>query len=77
EPCPLAEGADAVVVSRPRDDERWRAVVAAHPRVHPGVPVCIEPRPGADQVDDPRLVVSILDRVTAAAARRRREGGGG
>ncbi len=68
EPCPLVAGADAVVVSRPRDDERWRSLVDAHARAHPGVPVCVEPRPGGD-VDDPRLVVSIIDRVTAAVRR--------
>ncbi|HEX6424418.1 MAG TPA: GNAT family N-acetyltransferase [Acidimicrobiales bacterium] len=69
EPCPLVEGADAVVVSRPRDDERWRSLVDAHARAHPAVPVCVEPRPGSG-ADDPRLVVSIIDRVTAAVRRR-------
>jgi GNAT superfamily N-acetyltransferase len=68
EPCPLVEGADAVVVSRPRDDERWRSLVDAHARAHPAVPVCVEPRPGSGG-DDPRLVVSIIDRVTAAVRR--------
>ncbi|HEX6420280.1 MAG TPA: GNAT family N-acetyltransferase [Acidimicrobiales bacterium] len=68
-PCPLVTGADAVVVSRPRDDERWRALVEAHERSHPGVPVCVEPRPGRDG-EDARLLVSIVDRVTAAARRR-------
>lgn len=67
-PCPLVQGADAVVVSRPRDDERWRSLVDAHARTHPGVPVCVEPRPGRGG-DDPRLVVSIIDRVTAAVRR--------
>lgn len=68
-PCPLVTGADAVVVSRPRDDERWRSLLEAHEKVHPGVPVCVEPRPGRDG-EDPRLLVSIVDRVTAAARRR-------
>jgi hypothetical protein len=42
-PCPLAAGADAVVVSHPPDDPRWREVAAAHAVQHPGVPVCVEP----------------------------------
>jgi hypothetical protein len=44
-PCPLA-AADAIVVSNVPDDERWQAVVGAHAELHPGVPVCVEPRPG-------------------------------
>ncbi|MBN2624747.1 MAG: hypothetical protein JXA83_15320 [Acidimicrobiales bacterium] len=72
EPCPLVEGADAVVMSRPRDEEPWRALADAHHDVHPGVPVCVEPRPGRDDQDDERLVLSILDRVSAAAQGSRR-----
>jgi hypothetical protein len=41
-PCPLAAGADAIVVSNAPDDERWRAIVEAHADLHPGVPVCVE-----------------------------------
>jgi RimJ/RimL family protein N-acetyltransferase len=71
DPCPLVAGADAVVMSHPRDDARWRALAEAHGRVHPGVPVCIEPRPGTRGADDEnRLVVSILDRVVAAIGAR-------
>lgn len=65
-PCPLVEGADAVVVSRAPDDERWRALVDAHAELHPGVPVCIEPREGPAGPET--LTVAILDRVTAALA---------
>jgi GNAT superfamily N-acetyltransferase len=86
-PCPLAAAADAVVVSHAPDDERWRALVEAHGDVHPGVPVCVEPRPvqapggGAPaaggvpgdaeviDVDDPQLVVSIVDRIASAHRR--------
>ena len=93
-PCPLAAEADAVVVSHPLDDDRWRALVDGHAAVHPGVPVCVEPRPprtpasggarprpAADDAvvidaDDPRLVVSIVDRH-AAAHQRQRPGGRG
>lgn len=41
--CPLAAGADVIVVSPPRDEARWRDLLAAHADVHPGVPVCLEP----------------------------------
>jgi hypothetical protein len=44
--CPLAAGADAIVVSSVPDDEVWRAIVGAHADLHPGVPVCVEPRAG-------------------------------
>lgn len=52
-PCPLAAAADAIVVSNAPDAERWRAIVAAHAQLHPGVPVFVEPRPGPP--DLPRL----------------------
>jgi hypothetical protein len=81
-PCPLAAAADAVVVSHPPDDDRWRDLVDAHARLHPGVPVCVEPRapasgpsPGSATVaggaeviddDDPRHVVSVVARRATA-----------
>ena len=81
-PCPLAAAADAVVVSHPPDDDRWRDLVDAHARLHPGVPVCVEPRapasgpspgsatvPGGAEViddDDPRHVVSVVARRATA-----------
>jgi L-amino acid N-acyltransferase YncA len=45
-PCPLAAEADAVVVSPPPSGGAWRDLPAAHRSVHPGVPVCVEVRPG-------------------------------
>jgi len=42
EPCPLAAGADVIVVSRPPGDERWQELVRAHPHLHAGVPICLE-----------------------------------
>lgn len=42
ERCPLAAGADAIVVSHPPDTPRWRAVRQAHEELHPGVPVFVE-----------------------------------
>lgn len=85
-PCPLVAGADAVVVSHPRDDDQWHALVEAHHRLHPGVPVCIEPTPiaagapvtsapvpeGATviEADEPNLVVRIVDRLAGAHRRQ-------
>ena len=81
-PCPLAAGADAVVVSHPPDEDEWEDLVEGHARLHPGVPVCVEPRaprpgaaaappatPGEVEViddDDPRYVVSVVGRRAAA-----------
>jgi hypothetical protein len=48
EPCALAVGADAIVVSRPRDEEICRGLLESHALVHPGVPVCLEPSPHHD-----------------------------
>ena len=74
-PCPLAAGADAIVVSHPPDDERWRALVDAHADVHPGVPVCVEPRPTGATAEEPdaRHVVSIV--YPHAVAHRRAQRG--
>jgi hypothetical protein len=45
-PCPLAADADAIVLSNVPDDEQWHTIVKAHGSLHPGVPVCVEPRGG-------------------------------
>ena len=42
EPCPLARGADVIVVSPPPDDERWDRLLAGHTAIHPGVTVWLE-----------------------------------
>jgi hypothetical protein len=57
-PCPLAAGADAIVVANlPDDPGHWPALLAAHAELHPGVPVCVEPRGG------PPLDVALVVRV--------------
>jgi hypothetical protein len=76
EPCPLAQGADAIVVSRPPDDERWEQLHRAHREVHPGVPVCFEVRPGPTAGEDPpgddtvpvREPAAVVDHVARLAA---------
>jgi len=73
-PCPLAAGADVIVVSKAPDDERWRALVAAHTDLHPGVPVCVEPRAGHREAgDDAHLVVDLVDRLASAHRRAERD----
>jgi hypothetical protein len=78
EACPLAAGADAIVVANPRDDERWGGLIEAHRQQHPGVPVCVQPRRREtySQVlelpDDAELanVVTLVGRVARKHARR-------
>ena len=45
EPCQLATEADAIVVSHPLCDDRWRALLAGQTDAHPGVPVFVETSP--------------------------------
>jgi len=40
EPCPLAVGADIIVAAQPGDP--GRALLAAHRRLHPSIPICVE-----------------------------------
>jgi RimJ/RimL family protein N-acetyltransferase len=49
---PLAAGADAIVVQNWPDDSSSGELVAAHRRLHPGVPVCIEARGAPLEGDD-------------------------
>jgi hypothetical protein len=42
--CPLAEGADVIVVARPPSDPRTRSLIEAHKRLHPNVPVVVQRR---------------------------------
>lgn len=92
-PCPLVAEADAVVVSNAPDDDRWHAVLGAHPTLHPGVPVCVEPRTGpagrprfesvsgegAAVIDeaDRGVVVALVDRVAREHRRARDRPRGG
>ncbi len=40
--CPLAAGADGIIVVPRPDDPRWTALLDAHARLHPTVPVVIQ-----------------------------------
>jgi hypothetical protein len=52
--CPLAAGADVIVLHRPGPAAPWPDLVDAHRRLHPAVPVCIETRgqPGPGGLPD-------------------------
>jgi len=71
EPCPLAAGADVIVDAIPLGEARGRALLDAHGRMHPGVPVCVELSAGASarhgsspaEADDAVLVVDLLQRT--------------
>ena len=81
QPCPLAAAANAIVISSAPDDERWGALVEGHADLHPGVPVCVEPRAGhraggpplavpswaatTIDEDEPQVVVDIVDRLAS------------
>jgi RimJ/RimL family protein N-acetyltransferase len=85
DPCPLVAGADAVVAAWSPGDETGAAIVAAHHGPHPGVPVCVEARPGhtgpvaapegtvpAPEGDDARGtgVVRLVERLARSHAAR-------
>jgi len=42
--CPLADGADVIVVARPPSDPRTQSLIEAHARLHPNVPVIVQRR---------------------------------
>jgi hypothetical protein len=72
-PCPLAAGADVVVVRHPDGHEPWPDLLAAHGRVHPGVPVCLEaPEGGAG--GEGAAVVTPGDAVAVGFVQRRAGG---
>jgi RimJ/RimL family protein N-acetyltransferase len=56
-PCPLAAGADAIVVRLPDDDDDRAALLHAHAALHAGVPVCVQSR------GDDAHVVELIERV--------------
>jgi GNAT superfamily N-acetyltransferase len=77
EPCPLASAADLVVDAVSPDTPAGRALLDAHGRLHPGVPVCVEFPPSATTTGsepalglhaDDTAVVAILQRLTRPPA---------
>ncbi|HEX4980898.1 MAG TPA: hypothetical protein VFV63_04335 [Ilumatobacteraceae bacterium] len=79
EQCPLAASADVIVISNPPDGEEWKVLRAAHPRLHPDVPVCVALGGGTGQVElaetelgvDPDAdVIAVVERVAEAHSRR-------
>jgi hypothetical protein len=62
QPCPLAAGADAIVLQHPADTEEWGIVRGSHAHLHPGVPVCVElPRAGDRGAPDETAVPAGTD----------------
>lgn len=59
EPCPLAAGADVIVVHHPADTAAWRTLRETHPQLHPGVPVCVELADGDGDGDDSELLAAV------------------
>jgi hypothetical protein len=51
QPCPLADGADAIVLAVPRDDPRGSALRRAHERLHSSVPIVVVPPPTTEAHD--------------------------
>ena len=77
-PCPLAAGADAIVVSATSDVEEWPSLLDAHRLLHPGVPVCVAPsrtrrslpvEASPDDDRDVRDVVGLVQRHLQAAGK--------
>jgi len=48
-PCPLAAGADVIVVALPPSDARSRALLSAHARLHPDIPLVVQGGPKGGQ----------------------------
>jgi hypothetical protein len=76
EPCPLAGSADVIVLANPPDGDEWNALRSAHPRLHPGVPVCVSLRGvGEVEVADTELTVGpdvdVIASVQAVATAHR------
>jgi RimJ/RimL family protein N-acetyltransferase len=67
EACPLAAGADVIVVDVPESDPNRDALVAAHRRLHPGVPVVVD-RPRVAGESDEEVAARILQAAGADAA---------
>jgi hypothetical protein len=80
--CPLAAGADAIVVSNPPDDERWGGLIEEHRRHHPGVPICVQPRRGRTyarvlELPDHAEIETVVTLVGRAAREHARRAGTG
>jgi hypothetical protein len=73
EPCPLASHADLVVDAVSPNTPAGRALLDAHGRLHPGVPICVDFPPSATTTEgrpefapdaDDTAVVALLQRLT-------------
>ena len=68
--CPLADGADTVIVRYPVGDTRWEALIEAHRRQHPEVAVLLDAITpwGARTSDEQRVSAStVIERLSSPA----------
>jgi len=66
--CPLADGADVIVIARPPSDARTQSLVTAHARLHPSVPVIVQGQAG--EAGDCSLHAGSTGAQVAAALRQ-------
>jgi RimJ/RimL family protein N-acetyltransferase len=60
--CPLAAGADVIVISHAADEDPWASLCEAHNRAHPAVPVYVESQLPADEAEKVAFVKNIACR---------------
>jgi hypothetical protein len=68
--CPLADGADVIVVARPPSDAQTQSLIEAHSRLHPSVPVIVQRRAGEDESDACSLLAGSTGAEVVAMLRR-------
>jgi RimJ/RimL family protein N-acetyltransferase len=70
--CPLAAGADVIIVSHAADEEPWASLCEAHHRAHPAVPVYVESRlPTGDEAERVAFVENVARRHASCSQLRR------
>ena len=68
--CPLAEGADVIVVARPPSDARTQSLIEAHAHLHPNVPVIVHRRADEGGSDACSLLAGSTGAEVVATLRR-------
>jgi GNAT superfamily N-acetyltransferase len=68
EPCPLVDGADAVVMVRSTTGPTWDRIRAAHRDQHPDLPVIVE---SGSRSDGPGVVEAVAERLGDGVTRSR------
>jgi len=76
-PCPLATGADAIVLAHPPDTDGWPTVRASHEHLHPGVPVLVELSRDASPAEPSEIAIAPCADADLVALLRQVAGAGG